>query len=84
MSAPVVLITGCSSGIGLASAVEFARHGFTTVATMRNLGKADELRAALTMNGLTAEIRSLDVDDLLVPQIRLHTSLQPTAVGAEN
>lgn len=64
MSTPVVLITGCSSGIGLAAAVEFARAGFTTVATMRNPAKADPLRAALAAAGVTAEIRALDVDSV--------------------
>lgn len=63
MSDPVVLITGCSSGIGLAAAVEFARNGFTTVATMRDLAKADPLRAALAAAGASADIRLLDVDD---------------------
>jgi len=62
VSAPVVLITGCSSGIGLAAAVEFARSGFTTVATMRNLGRSDALRVALAAEGLTADMRVLDVD----------------------
>ena len=31
----VVLITGCSSGIGLETAVAFARRGDTTYASMR-------------------------------------------------
>jgi len=37
----VVLITGCSTGIGLRTAVAFARTGDTVVATMRNTAKAD-------------------------------------------
>ena len=36
----VAVVTGCSSGIGLESALAFARRGDTTVATMRNLAKA--------------------------------------------
>ena len=40
----VVLITGCSSGIGLAAAVEFARQGCDVVATMRNLDRSGPLR----------------------------------------
>ena len=39
----VVLITGCSSGIGLESALAFARNGDTVYATMRNPAKADVL-----------------------------------------
>ena len=35
-----LLITGTSSGIGLATAVAAARAGFTTVATMRDLDRA--------------------------------------------
>ena len=42
---PVVVITGTSSGIGLATAVTVARHGFTTVATMRDTSKDGPLRA---------------------------------------
>ena len=37
-----VFITGCSSGIGRAAAIRFARHGFQTVATSR---KTDSLRS---------------------------------------
>ncbi|RLE21762.1 MAG: SDR family NAD(P)-dependent oxidoreductase, partial [Actinobacteria bacterium] len=36
----VVLITGCSSGFGLETALAFARRGDTTVATMRYVDKA--------------------------------------------
>jgi NAD(P)-dependent dehydrogenase (short-subunit alcohol dehydrogenase family) len=59
----VVLITGCSSGIGMASAVEFARHGNTVVATMRDLARSEPLRAALGAAGLEADIRTLDVSN---------------------
>ena len=39
-----VLITGCSSGFGLLTALRFARHGDRVFATMRTPGKGDELR----------------------------------------
>ena len=43
MSSKVVLITGCSSGIGLETAIECAKEGHTVFATMRNLNKKSEL-----------------------------------------
>lgn len=63
MSDRVVLITGCSSGIGLATAVEFARRGCAVVATMRDVARSDELRAALAEAHAAADIRRLDVVD---------------------
>ena len=62
MSPSVVLITGCSSGIGLASAVHFAQRGCTVVATMRNLDRSDALRGALAAARVDADIRVLDVN----------------------
>jgi NAD(P)-dependent dehydrogenase (short-subunit alcohol dehydrogenase family) len=62
MSSPVVLITGCSTGIGLASAVHFAGQGCTVVATMRNLDRSGLLRDSLHAAGVEAEIRVLDVN----------------------
>ena len=58
-----VLITGCSSGFGLLTAVEAARAGYDVVATMRNLGKADYLRQALDQAGATATIERLEVTE---------------------
>jgi len=43
----VVLITGCSTGIGLRSAIAFAAKDDTVIATMRDTGKADGLRKAV-------------------------------------
>ena len=59
----VVLITGCSSGFGLETALAFARRGDTVYATMRNLGKADRLRGRADTEGLNIELLTLDVDD---------------------
>jgi NAD(P)-dependent dehydrogenase (short-subunit alcohol dehydrogenase family) len=56
-----VLITGCSSGFGLLTAVSAAKAGFDVVATMRNLNKAKDLRDALEAAKLKAEIAQLDV-----------------------
>jgi NAD(P)-dependent dehydrogenase (short-subunit alcohol dehydrogenase family) len=58
-----VLITGCSSGFGLLAAVEFARRGHTVHATMRNLRKDGELKAAAAAAKVDVHIRPLDVLD---------------------
>ncbi len=59
----VVVITGCSSGFGLLTALEFARRGDTVYATMRNTGKAGPLRAGAKSAGVSVEVLQLDVDD---------------------
>lgn len=56
-----VLITGTSSGIGLATALASARAGWNTVATMRDLSRAGALRAAADDAGLQLDVRRLDV-----------------------
>ncbi|WP_406210016.1 SDR family NAD(P)-dependent oxidoreductase [Kitasatospora sp. NBC_01560] len=63
MSGPVVLVTGSSSGIGLATAVAAARAGFTTVATLRDPARAGALTAAAGQAGVTVDVRRLDVTD---------------------
>ncbi|MFJ7147123.1 SDR family NAD(P)-dependent oxidoreductase [Streptomyces sp. NPDC100445] len=58
-----VLITGTSSGIGLAAAVATAKAGWRTVATLRDTTRADALRRAAADAGVTLDIRQLDVTD---------------------
>jgi len=59
----VSLVTGASSGIGLATAVTLARAGHKVVATMRNLDGAIELRKIVDAEKLPITIRQLDVDN---------------------
>ncbi len=56
-----VLITGCSSGFGLYTAVKAAQKGCQVIATMRNLDKAQnlEIEAGPAMQNITIE--QLDV-----------------------
>ncbi|MET9696150.1 SDR family NAD(P)-dependent oxidoreductase [Streptomyces sp. NPDC006529] len=65
MTRKTVLITGTSSGIGLAAAVGAARAGWHTVATMRDTGRADALRRAAEEAGVSGlvEVARLDVTD---------------------
>jgi NAD(P)-dependent dehydrogenase (short-subunit alcohol dehydrogenase family) len=57
------LITGASSGIGLATAVTLARAGHTVIATMRNPeGGGTELRKIVSEEALPVTISALDVD----------------------
>ncbi|MFI6765599.1 SDR family NAD(P)-dependent oxidoreductase [Streptomyces sp. NPDC050355] len=63
MSSKNVLITGTSSGIGLATAVAAARSGWHVVATMRDTAKAGALLAAAEEVGVTVDVRALDVTD---------------------
>jgi NAD(P)-dependent dehydrogenase (short-subunit alcohol dehydrogenase family) len=59
----VALVTGASSGIGLATAVTLARGGHAVIATMRNLNAAGELRKIVSEEKLPAEVGALKVDD---------------------
>ena len=60
-----VLITGTSSGIGLAAAVAAARAGWTVVASMRDPAKAGPLMAAAGAAGVAGRVHveRLDVTD---------------------
>ncbi|MGW6846880.1 SDR family NAD(P)-dependent oxidoreductase [Streptomyces sp. NPDC054958] len=62
-STRTVLITGTSSGIGLAAAIAAAGAGWRTVATLRDPGRADALRKAAVEAGVEIDIRQLDVVD---------------------
>ena len=57
------LITGTSSGLGLATALSLARAGQRVYATMRNLERAAELRDAAAAESLSIELLQLDVTD---------------------
>jgi NAD(P)-dependent dehydrogenase (short-subunit alcohol dehydrogenase family) len=57
-----VLITGASSGIGLATALECGRAGHTVFATMRNPARSPQLGDIANRERLPIEIRTLDVD----------------------
>lgn len=58
----VAVITGTSSGIGLATAVTLARASHTVFAGMRNLDRGEELRLAASKENLSIKIVQLDVD----------------------
>jgi NAD(P)-dependent dehydrogenase (short-subunit alcohol dehydrogenase family) len=59
---PSVLITGTSSGIGMATALAFARAGYRVHATMRDLGRGSELRRVVEQEKLPVALSTLDVD----------------------
>jgi NAD(P)-dependent dehydrogenase (short-subunit alcohol dehydrogenase family) len=58
-----VLITGCSSGFGLLTALEFARRGHRVVATMRNPSRDVTLSGAVRDERLPVTVLPLDVCD---------------------
>jgi NAD(P)-dependent dehydrogenase (short-subunit alcohol dehydrogenase family) len=58
-----VLITGTSSGVGLESAILFAKNGYKVYATMRNPLKADNLKKKISADNLDVEILPLEVTD---------------------
>ena len=59
----VALVTGCSSGIGLETAISLAREGHFTYATMRNMKKSEDLDKIVNDEDLPIKILELDVDD---------------------
>lgn len=62
-SADTVLITGCSSGIGLYCALAFARRGDRVHATVRRVARAGQLLDAAETENLELKVAQLDVTD---------------------
>src|SRR5579871_6353139 len=58
----VAVVTGTSSGIGLATAITLARSGNAVFAGMRNLDRGGELREVASKEKLPITIVQLDVD----------------------
>jgi NAD(P)-dependent dehydrogenase (short-subunit alcohol dehydrogenase family) len=60
----IALVTGTSTGIGLATAVTLARGGHTVFATMRNpAGGAAEIHSIADTEKLPVTVLAMDVDD---------------------
>jgi len=59
----VILVTGASTGVGLATAVALGRAGHDVVATMRNPAGSMELAEIAAKEKLSVSIHAMDVDD---------------------
>jgi NAD(P)-dependent dehydrogenase (short-subunit alcohol dehydrogenase family) len=57
-----VLVTGSSTGIGLATALAFGRAGHTVAAAMRNPARAPELANVAARDHLPITVYTMDVD----------------------
>lgn len=72
----VVIITGASSGIGLALAKEFSKKGAKLVLAARNIEKLNEIKAELSVDNKFIEIFKTDVsieadcENLIIQAIR--------------
>lgn len=61
--AGILLVTGASSGVGVSVAVQAAKAGFTTYATMRNLERRAALDEAVQAADVSLNVIALDVQD---------------------
>ncbi|MFL6484973.1 MAG: SDR family oxidoreductase [Nitrososphaera sp.] len=59
----VTVVTGSSSGIGLAASLALAKNGYLTYATMRNLAKQDSIQSIAEKERLAVRTVQLDVTD---------------------
>jgi NAD(P)-dependent dehydrogenase (short-subunit alcohol dehydrogenase family) len=84
----VVLITGCRSGIGLATALQAARAGHVVYAGLRDPATSDSLRAAqglpiipIPLDVTRAEERAAAVDRILAERGRLDVLVNNAGVA---
>ncbi|MDQ3837424.1 MAG: SDR family oxidoreductase, partial [Thermoproteota archaeon] len=59
----IAVVTGSSSGIGLATSLALAKNGYLTYATMRNLAKRDSIQSIAEEQHLPIRTVQLDVTD---------------------
>jgi NAD(P)-dependent dehydrogenase (short-subunit alcohol dehydrogenase family) len=88
----VILITGCSTGIGQEAALSLAEAGHTVYASCRNPEGATELRSRIADSGLTIPVLPLDLLDqasidsavktVLDEQGRIDVLVNNAAIGA--
>ena len=63
MSQPVAVVTGANSGIGRATAVHLASHGYRVIGTVRGLSKISKADSMAADAGVSLEWVELDVAD---------------------
>lgn len=56
-----VIITGTSTGLGLETAILFAKNGYKVFATMRDLNKSEDIQNRIYRENLDIEVLQLDV-----------------------
>jgi NAD(P)-dependent dehydrogenase (short-subunit alcohol dehydrogenase family) len=76
--ARTVLVTGCSSGFGLRTAVTLTGQGWRVFASMRDLERRGELERAAADAGVLMDIIQLDVCDPASVQAAATTVLEAT------
>jgi NAD(P)-dependent dehydrogenase (short-subunit alcohol dehydrogenase family) len=59
----LAVVTGSSTGIGLATSISLARAGHTVVSTMRNLERSGEIGRIAEPEKLPIHLAKIDVDD---------------------
>jgi NAD(P)-dependent dehydrogenase (short-subunit alcohol dehydrogenase family) len=58
-----VLVTGCSTGLGLVTALHLARHGFLVHASVRDPSQVDRVKQAAFDHGVEVDVTVLDLAD---------------------
>lgn len=58
----VAIVTGSSSGIGFETALDLAREGYYTYATMRDTKKGNQIKEVAKKENLKLEVLEIDVD----------------------
>ena len=59
----VAVVTGANSGIGRATALHLAQHGYTVYGTVRSVDRATKLLAEAETRGVTVELTTLGIAD---------------------